>query len=184
LIDLKLHEPSFSSDDFNIYAAQAGKRMEINHEDMDVRIIGNFDVESLSLNPSFSRTGWWYSFFEGDSIEVSDVNETIMLEPGAYRLYTSRKLYTPELSSRITSHEAEVSAFQVYPNPVSGMLYMDPLAENSILTVLNCTGKVVRLLEMKGNQDQVNLSSLRPGLYILSRRCRKKAPEYVKVVKE
>jgi len=158
--------------------------MEINHEDMDVRIIGNFDVESLSLNPSFSRTGWWYSFFEGDSIEVSDVNETIMLEPGAYRLYTSRKLYTPELSSRITSHEAEVSAFQVYPNPVSGMLYMDPLAENSILTVLNCTGKVVRLLEMKGNQDQVNLSSLRPGLYILSRRCRKKAPEYVKVVKE
>jgi len=62
--------------------------------------------------------------------------------------------------------------------------FVDPLAENSILTVLNCTGKVVRLLEMKGNQDQVDLSSLRPGLYILSRRCRKEAPEYVKVVKE
>jgi 1,4-alpha-glucan branching enzyme len=184
LIDLKLHEPSFSSDDFNIYTAEAGKRIEINHDDMDVRILGNFDVESLSMDPSFSRTGWWYSFFEGDSIEVSDVNETIMLEPGAYRLYTTRRLYTPELASGIKYFKARESIFHVYPNPVSETLYMDALPARSLLTIFNSAGKAVRLIDMKENQDQVDLSVLSPGLYILSRRYGKEAPEYIKVVKE
>jgi len=40
LINLKRSEPAFSSDDFTLAVSDAAKKIEINHEDMDVRIIG------------------------------------------------------------------------------------------------------------------------------------------------
>lgn len=58
LIGLKTSEPAFQSQDFALSVAEASKRIEINHSDMDVRIIGNFDVVQQSIDPSFSTTGW------------------------------------------------------------------------------------------------------------------------------
>jgi glycosidase len=184
LIDLKLNEAAFSSDDLDLSVSGTGKRLEINHEEMDVRIIGNFGVESQEIEASFSRTGWWYSFFDGDSIAVSDVNEKIMLQAGEYRLYTTKRLYTPEIVSGLNSFNEGLRGLHVYPNPVSGMLHMVPLAGNSILTILNSVGKPVRIIQLEGGQDQVDLSSLLPGLYFLSRQNGKGAPEYVKVIKQ
>jgi len=184
LIDLKLSEAAFSSADFTLAVRDAAKRIEINHEDMDVRIIGNFDVENLAVNPSFSKTGWWYSYFEGDSINVSDPQETISLAPGEYRLYTSKRLTKPDISAGVNKYKLPQSEFQVYPNPVKGMLYMEPVPESSRLTFLNSAGLVVKIFEMEGMQDHVDLSSLPPGLYILSRQTGKEQPQYVKVIKE
>ena len=184
LIDLKLSEAAFSSTDFTLAVRDAAKRIEINHEDMDVRIIGNFDVENLAVNPSFSKTGWWYSYFEGDSINVSDPQETISLAPGEYRLYTSKRLTKPDISAGFNKYKLAQSEFQVYPNPVKGMLYMEPVPESSQLTFLNSAGLVVKIFEMEGMQDHVDLSSLPPGLYILSRQTGKEQPQYVKVICE
>ena len=44
---------------------------------MNAVVLGNFDVTSDSINPYFQNTGWWYEFFTGDSLNVSDVNEMI-----------------------------------------------------------------------------------------------------------
>lgn len=184
LIDLKISEPAFESSDFNLFVSGAAKRIEINHTDMDVRIIGNFDVESLSINPSFSRSGWWYSYFEGDSIDVTDLQGPISLEAGEYRLYTTKRLIKPEITAEIGEYKVGPGDFHVYPNPVTGMLYMEPVPETSRLTILNSAGQIVKMLELKGNQDHVNLSSLPPGLYILSRQTGKEAPQYVKVIRE
>ena len=184
LIDLKLSEAAFSSADFTLVVRDAAKRIEINHADMDIRIIGNFDVENLAVNPSFSKTGWWYSYFEGDSINVSDPQETISLAPGEYRLYTSKRLIKPDISAGVNKYKLAQSEFQVYPNPVKGMLYMEPVPESSRLTFLNSAGLVVKIFEMEGMQDHVDLSSLPPGLYILSRQTGKEQPQYVKVIVE
>ncbi len=184
LIQLKLQEPAFSSDDFNLYVSDAAKRIEINHEDMDVRIIGNFDVETLSVNPSFSKSGWWYSYFEGDSINVSDLLAPISLEPGGYRIYTSKRLGKPDITAGASLQEAAVSSFHVYPNPVSGMLYLEPTPEKSRLSVISNSGQLVRILEMESNQDQVDLSFLSPGFYLLSRQIGTEVPQFVKVIRE
>jgi glycosidase len=184
LIDLKLHEPAFSSDDFTLYLSDAAKRIEINHADMDVRIIGNFDVETLTVTPSFSKSGWWYSYFKGDSINISDLQEPISLEPGEYRIYTSKRLGKPDITAGVHELGADRKYFHVYPNPVSGMLYLEPVPESSRLTIINNTGQVVRILEMEGNQDQVDLSSLPPGFYILSRQTGTKLHQFVKVIRE
>ncbi|MEA3462250.1 MAG: T9SS type A sorting domain-containing protein, partial [Bacteroidota bacterium] len=184
LIDLKLNEPAFNSDDFELYVTGAAKRMEINHADMDVRIIGNFDVEQLSVNPSFSKTGWWYSFFEGDSIYVSDLQSPISLGPGKYQIYTSKKLTKPQIPAGVGNFNAGREHLHIYPNPVSGTLYLEPAPEPARLTILNSAGQLIQILEMEADQDQVDLSSLPPGLYILNRRTGSGMPQYVKVIRE
>jgi len=184
LIGLKHSEPAFTSDDFELYVDEAAKRIEINHADMDVRIIGNFDVEPLSVNPSFSTTGWWYSFFEGDSLNVSDLQAPISLEPGEYRIYTSKRLSKPKITAGVGSFNAVQDQLHVYPNPVGGTLYLEPLPEPARLTLLNSAGKLIQILEVEANQDQVDLSFLPPGLYILNRRAGSGPPQYVKVIRE
>ncbi|MDF1575535.1 MAG: alpha-amylase family glycosyl hydrolase [Bacteroidales bacterium] len=184
LIHLKQQEPAFGSGDFTLAVTDAAKRIEINHADMDVRIIGNFDVDPLSVNPSFSRSGWWYSYFTGDSIQVSDLQDPVFLQPGEYRLYTSKRLVKPEITARVGSHVAPGNTFHIYPNPFQGMLYLDPVPEPSRLSIFNSSGQCTRVLDLAGGQSQVNLSGLTPGLYVLSRRTGKKAPQYVKVLYE
>lgn len=184
LIDLKLSEPAFSSADFTLIVSEAAKRIEINHADMDVRIIGNFDVVNQSVDPSFSRTGMWYSFFRGDSIEVTDTHETRLLVPGEYRLYTTKKFAKPEIVAGTYFRENEPSGFFVYPNPVDETIYFDPLPESSTLTVISSTGKLVTVQDLRGGQDQVDLSFLPPGFYLLIRQSGNKSPQYAKVIRE
>ena len=184
MIGLKTSEPTFRSDDFTLSVSGESKRIEINHPDMDVRIIGNFDVVNQSVDPSFSSTGWWYSYFEGDSLEVTDLNGTIALEPGRFQIYTTKKLSKPEITARLAEYKADLAGFRVYPNPVSGLLYMDPVPESSRLTVIQSSGQVVDEIMLQVNQDRVDLFSLPPGLYILIRQTGNRAPEYVKVIRE
>ena len=99
LIDLKINEPAFESDDFVLNTSEGLKSIKINHEGMDVRIIGNFEVEAGEISPQFSQTGNWYEFFSGEEINVTDVNISINLEPGEYRIYTTKQLSVPDIIS-------------------------------------------------------------------------------------
>ncbi len=182
LIHLKLNEPAFDSDDFTLTVSDAAKRIEINHTDMDVRIVGNFGVEPLTVNPNFSRSGIWYSYFDGDSIQVTDLQTSISLDPGQYRLFTSKRLQKPEITAGTERIWWNGNSLSVYPNPVHGILHLEPLPIPSWLTIYHSSGKVMLQVEIHANQEQVNLSSLTPGLYILSRRYGNGTAQHVKVV--
>jgi hypothetical protein len=184
LIGLKLEEEAFGTDDFSLDVSGVAKRIEINHPDMDVRIIGNFDVLNQAIDPSFSRSGWWYNYFDGDSLDVTDLHGSISLEPGEYRVYTTKRLLTPEITAGVDTYVSDRREFHVYPNPVSGMLYMEPLPESSRLTILNSAGQELIMLELKQNQDHADLSWLPPGLYVLNRQSGNGAPQYVKIIRE
>ncbi|MDE5423724.1 T9SS type A sorting domain-containing protein [Ancylomarina sp. DW003] len=97
LIKLKIQEPAFSSDNFTLNTSGALKRVEINHSDMDIRVVANFDVTEGSISPNFSKTGTWYDYFNGTELAVTDVNMDINLEAGAYRLFTTKHLETPAI---------------------------------------------------------------------------------------
>jgi len=64
---------------------------------MDVTIIGNFDVYPMTIDPDFTKTGTWYDYFTGESIEVTDVNMPIELDISEQRIYTSVQLDIPDL---------------------------------------------------------------------------------------
>ncbi len=99
LTKIKKEEAAFESDDFILNTSQALKRIEINHADMDVRVIGNFDVKTGSISPKFSKTGIWYDYFSGTEINVTDVDTSIQLAPGEYHIYTTKQLTTPNVIS-------------------------------------------------------------------------------------
>lgn len=82
----------------------AVKSLKIEHKDMDVAIVGNFDLKNVGTTFSFPHTGRWYNFFENDSLEVT-APQNLNLKPGEFYIYTSKKQQTePDL---ITFFEAK-----------------------------------------------------------------------------
>lgn len=123
LINLKLNYKTFSTDDFGVYASSAIKRIQLNHDDMNATILGNFDVTAGSIIPYFQSSGTWYDFFTGDSLIVSDTLAAIELGPGQFNIYTDKKLPAPEegIATRLRDKEmnfpSSFSLHQNYPNP-------------------------------------------------------------------
>ncbi|MCF8370786.1 MAG: T9SS type A sorting domain-containing protein [Bacteroidales bacterium] len=122
LIHLKKTYPVFSSTDFLYSLTSNFKRINLTDPSMNVTIIGNFDVNAGVVSPKFQHTGWWYEYWTGDSINVSDVNANINLVAGEYKFYTDVKLPQPVLEF-IGIEEIENSKElqgMVYPNPSNG----------------------------------------------------------------
>jgi len=70
LMNLKVNEDIFETENYSLSLSDAMKRIELNHESMDMRIIGNFGVTSSSINPNFSHTGEWFDLFNGTTLDV------------------------------------------------------------------------------------------------------------------
>ena len=100
-----------------------GRRINLTHTSMKATIVGNFNVVNLTMQPKFQNTGMWYNYFNGDSLNVTDVNMNIELTPGEFRIYTTKKLETPEagITTDISNIKpniiTEYNLMQNYPNP-------------------------------------------------------------------
>lgn len=118
LIHLKKEEPAFSTSDFSLNVNSAMKSIHLNHSSMNVSILGNFDIYTDDIDPDFQHTGYWYDYFSGDSINVTDVNEAIILDAGEYRIYTDVKLETPQIGLGVFNNQQKESLINtIYPNP-------------------------------------------------------------------
>ncbi|MEN8155814.1 MAG: alpha-amylase family glycosyl hydrolase [Bacteroidota bacterium] len=183
LIRLKTNEQAFSSTDFTLNVTGAAKRISINHEDMDVRIIGNFDVVEQSMDPSFSKAGWWYDYFGRDSSDVANLNEPILLQPGEFRIYTTKRLGDPGIADGIQKLRQVGNGFRTYPNPVRDMLYMDPVNQEARIRVFNISGKLVMEDDLPVGHSSLDLSTLPDGIFIITRLAWGRAPQFAKIVK-
>jgi glycosidase len=150
LIHLKLNEPAFSTTDYTLNVTPALKKIHLNHSSMNVTILGNFDVAEGSIVPDFQHTGYWYDYFGGDSLMVENVNNPLTLDPGEYRIYTDKKLETPQINLGIGTEYPDPSTIErVYPNPSSGEFNVDFfLADNSQveLRVTDAKGSITKVL--------------------------------------
>lgn len=123
LAELKKNNPAFSSDNFSIYESGETKRLNIQHSDMDVVVLGNFDLFPREIAPNFTRTGTWYEFFRGTALDVGTSNQTtpISLLQGEYRLYTSKQVVRPSFLTGIDDQPVydgnSEALFDVFPNP-------------------------------------------------------------------
>ncbi len=158
LINLKKNYDVFRTDDFIIGASNPVKRIRLNHESMNVNILGNFDVVEKTTSGVFQNTGWWYDFFSGDSIEVNDVNIDIVLAPGEFHIYTTDKLPTPEgdIISDVDTYENQIpqqfTLAQNYPNPFNPTTIINfslPKSGFVNLKIYNIIGQEVKTLISK-----------------------------------
>jgi hypothetical protein len=114
---------------------------------MNVTIVGNFDVEIGTINPTFQHTGKWYNYFAGDSIDVVNVTDVISLEPGEYRIYTDVKLAKPEIGLGTgRTILADKLRTTIYPNPSDGAFNISFELTNSStveLSIIDLNGRSV-----------------------------------------
>ena len=179
LINLKEKYDVFRSSNFSTIVTTYTKRINITDPSMDVTIIGNFYVQTSNIDPEFQQTGWWYDYFSGDSINVTNPSEYISMQPGEFHIYTTVKLPTPEpyiVDDVEKTNDVTVTNFnleQNYPNPFNpstSIRYSIPKTSLVTLKVYDVLGREVKSLineeKPAGNyQIELNISSLASGVY-------------------
>ncbi len=81
--------------------------------------------------------------------------------------YGQAEDYTVNVGTLGTS-EANRQNLNVYPNPVLDVLNIDSDSKLSGVTVYDLTGKAVSSHTMAAQKNQINLSKLSPGVYVVT----------------
>jgi hypothetical protein len=157
-MDQKINNDAFHSTNYSISLTGALKHINITGSNMDVVVVGNFDVYQGTITPGFSQTGPWYDFFGGDTLNVNTLTDQISLQPGEYHIYTTVKLPKPQFTGiddapDATKQDREYTL--VYPNPSSGAFTIQYIIDTPLhvrITVSDIYGRPVTVL-LDGKTD-------------------------------
>ena len=155
MIKLRIEEPAFESSDFDLFTGGSIKRIRINHATMNVVSIVNADVVPKEGTPKFQHGGWWYDYFSGDSMNVTDVNMSYTMAPGEYHIYTDKHLALPDINVALGKDEPVKlnPNITIFPNPSGGTLHISGSLEKAgiiVVEIYDLTGKVIARIEEKG----------------------------------
>lgn len=143
---LKTEYEVFETTNFNLDVDDAVKKIRLDGEEMDVVIVGNFDVDEGEINPNFHQSGTWYEYFTGDSIQVENTSDPVTLQPGEYHVYTSQKIESPNLNVGVDEQQMNTTGISVYPNPSKSDFNIRIKSQNDFkgtIEVFNSFGKKV-----------------------------------------
>ncbi len=156
MIRLKKTEPAFSTTNFTMDTGGAVKRIILQHEDMDVVLVGNFSVAESNAAVNFTKTGTWYDHFRGTSITINTVANTFPMLPGEFRLYTSKQIagdrrgmISTDLDEEISTLPTELRLMPNYPNPFNPSTVLSfelPARSNITLEIYDILGRKVASL--------------------------------------
>lgn len=195
ILNLRKDFPVFASND--IGGSQLDgllKRLKItpsfaDANNFNVILIGNFGTGTASIDPQFHSTGRWYEYFNRDSLNVTNVNQSISLQAGEIRLYTSRRLRSPRFP-RLTPYwrvnnvptsgeptavaDFDAPGTAAYPNPWSGALTVQVWGRyrgQVAVRLYDLSGREVatRLIDKRDDrlETQLDASALGAGMYYL-----------------
>ncbi len=175
----------------------AFKSLQVSDPTLSITVIGNFDVNSASGNINFQHSGTWYNYFTGDSLIVTNSNQSFALNAGEYRVYLDKKI-TDSSGSPIDSNinEANGLSIKIYPNPVRSnsaiIQYQLPEDGNTSISIFSMMGQKVYTInegsQLKGvytfsiNQLPINLLLSTNGAYIIEVRSNQKKAHAVFIV--
>jgi glycosidase len=126
----------------------------------NVVILSNFDVANQNVNPVFPYTGIWYNLMDNTSINVTDVNATLVIEAGGYRIYGNQP------STLGVTNFGLSQDIYLYPNPSS--TYFTINANTSKVEVYSVTGQLVKSFKPDQSKDyQFVISDLNKGVYFV-----------------
>ncbi len=176
-LDLRNSQQVFADGTFNYSLTSPIKKITYQHPTMDVLMLSNFNVNTASAYAGFPSTGWWYEYYTGDSIEVSNVNMQLELEPAEYRIYTSNKLNSPNITSTASFEElaASIEELKLFPNPTQDILNVEctKIGQNEVnVKIIDEKGRVVmeRNITPEGNENTAfsfSIGELESGNYCM-----------------
>jgi hypothetical protein len=175
LIALHKVEPAFETGTFTQRVSGATKSLHLTDPNLNVTVVGNFDVVAQPINPEFQRTGKWYNYLTGDSITVANATANITLQPGQYAVYTSRLIKkSTVLATKARATDALRLTAAPNPSSSSALLRYELTAPAAVtVTVQNLLGSTVRTIKTDTRQaaglHELNLpvQDLANGLYLV-----------------
>jgi len=166
---LKQNYEEFSNPtDFTYSLSGAQKNFHLTFENNHVVAVGNFSLEEKTVNVTFQVTGTWYEYFGNTTIQVAGSSLDITLKPGEYRLYSTRMFQHPEFITTNVGRLTDFSGLEVFPNPVQGQLTV--VYKNlKRVEIFNLNGQKIRTFTFSSDkvQHEIDVNSLKPGMYIL-----------------
>lgn len=178
------HSELFRNATFTTDLSSATRRIKMESDEFDMVVIGNFGLDEESYNGQFTQTGTWFDYITGEELEVSSTSTNIDLLPGEFRIYTSTRQsdgfgdIVNVYNGLVTNIREELPGFNYYPNPTTGVITFEgevPGGPRSI-TVLNTAGNTVLVIDLpKLKLEPIDLSSFKPGLYLLRIQTEEKA---------
>ncbi|MEM9836788.1 MAG: alpha-amylase family glycosyl hydrolase [Bacteroidota bacterium] len=177
LLFLRSNYGTFHSEDITANLTSFGKTIHLIHPDFDAAIIGNFDVNPRTINNPFPSAGTWYDYFGGGSIEVTDPNAGIELQPGQYFVYLTENISPPEPGLPVSTQEivgADAFQLQVSPNPTTGITqisYQLQLSGDVNFQLVDALGQTVQRFDLGTQGSGLNRITLPfnapAGIYFL-----------------
>jgi glycosidase len=127
VIALRNSLPVFSSNDYSVSLSGAGKRVTLMHNDMNVVIVGNFDVTQKDIAYTFPNTGKWYEYYSQTEINIASTTQTLSMQPGEYRIYSTSFINRNDYIVSTPTIEFKTPPLQVdiWPNPLNSLLNIE-----------------------------------------------------------
>ena len=183
MITLKINEPVFLGSVTISSTNSVTPNIKIANSELastvlkDVLIISNFDVVARNVATGFPYAGTWYNLMDNTTLNVTDVNQTINLQPGEYRILGNK---TATLAIADFEKEATI---KLYPNPSSN--YFTLSVETTKVEIYSITGQKVKQFDsVKSIDQQFNISDLSKGLYLVKAYNDKNQTQVLKMIKE
>jgi hypothetical protein len=126
----------------------------------NVLIIANFDVTAKDVVTGFQNTGSWYNLMNNTPYNVSDVNATISLQPGEFRIYGNKA------STLGTTVFEVLKEIYIYPNPASDYFTLN--TNTTKVQIFAITGQLVKTFaKSQVKEYQYGISDLNNGMYFV-----------------
>jgi len=163
LIAFKKELPAFNTTNFTLDVNTLVKSVVLRHSSMDVVVLGNFDVTTKPIDPTFTKTGIWYEYYTGTELNVTNTNAPISLQAGEYRLYTTKQLQDPLPVEEIDEIQ---SGLLIYPNPARGFFKTNKSVKK--VEIYDVLGRKIRSFSGSLNTGkEYDISTLKPSIYIV-----------------
>jgi 1,4-alpha-glucan branching enzyme len=146
------------------------KTIIINHTDLGLVVIGNFDIVAQDITVSFPSAGTWYNYLAGGTFSATGSAQTINLQPGEYRVYTNQLITGGVVTTSITDIISPINGLgiQLFPNPAGNngtLKYTLPATGKTTIVLINALGQFMQTLlsetKPKGQYQLQMGSSLR-----------------------
>lgn len=166
MIALKTTEPVFSGTAIVPSVTTLTPNIKITNSSLastdlkDVLIIANFDVTAKNVATGFQYTGSWYNLMDNSPYTVTDVNATISLQPGEFRIYGNK------VTSLGTDQFEVNNEIYLFPNPTTDYFTLNPIC--SKVEIYSVSGQLVK--SFNANQCKINqfyVNDLKKGVYFI-----------------
>jgi len=167
MIDLKITEPVFNGS-YSISSGYSVLTPRIYIWDntllptqiQNVVILSNFNVTDQNIVPNFPYTGTWYNLMDNTTIDVTDVNATILIAAGGFKIYGNKPSTLGETKFGLSQD------IYLYPNPSSNYFVIN--ANTSKVEIYSITGQLAKSFNTNQSKEyQFNINDLNKGVYFV-----------------